>query len=172
MNTDDSTGPGLRMTRRAGFGLAAAALTAGLMPAARAESGDDGSVGTREAYVVKNYMDSADDAGGYGARVSTYVPGGGFQQADFDPYGETLMVRNGPGTNGLWVEVGVYRSADSSGEPYDLIDSDTFHCPRGKQKFDLGTPDGSGNIAEGRWVSIRMLSEAVGEWSRWARGKA
>lgn len=160
------------ITRRAGFGLGAAALVAGLAPAARGDGGGDGDYDTTADYIVSSYLDGGRDSGGYGAAISKTYSDGTIQRVDFKPYGELLLVQNRRPNYGLWVEVRVYHSADAGGAPYGLLDTDTFSGYETSQTYNLGTPDGSGNIKEGRWVAIRMEGEAVGQWSPWAYGKA
>lgn len=121
-------------------------------------------------YIEWSYLDS-EDSGGYGARVIA-IHNGASQSAWFLPHGDHLEVSTAKEDLGLWVEVRVYDSADSDGAPYGLLDTDTFQCPKRKQDYNLGTPDGSGNIKEGRWVAIRMMDEAYGVWSGWAIGKS
>lgn len=172
MSTGITTGLNHRVTRRAGFGLAAAALTAGLIPAARGEGGDGGDYGTAADYSVRSYIDDSEDSGGYGASISKKYNDGSVQFVAFEPYGDVLRFRNGRTNYGLWVEVKVYHSADAMGVPYGLLDTDEFQGFEGSEDYNLGTPDGTGNIKEGRWVAIRMIGDGVNEWSPWAYGKA
>lgn len=172
MKTHLTTGLNHRVTRRAGFGLAATALVAGLAPAARGEGRDERGYGTESGYAYQSYVEDSMDTGGYIAAVSTTYTDGSVQSAVFEPYGDLLEVRNGKPNYYLRVEVRVYHSADSDGIPYGLLDTDTFDGYDREQVYNLGTPDGSGNIKEGRWVAIRINAEAEGYWSPWAFGKA
>lgn len=158
------------ITRRAGFGIGAAALAAGLAPAARGDG--DGDYATTSDYRVHSYLESNRDSGGYRAVIIKTYRDGTFQRVEFKPYGERLLFQNRRPNYGLWVEVRVYHSADAGGAPYGLLDTDTFSGYDTDKAYNLGTPDGSGNIKEGRWVAIRMEGEAVGHWSPWAYGKA
>lgn len=69
-------------------------------------------------------------------------------------------------------EVRVYRRADAYGVPYDLVDTDTQLFTSNYSTFELGTPDGTGDIREGYWVAIRVRPEGTNSWSHWAYGKA
>lgn len=121
------------------------------------------------------------DSGGYDAVINLVTKAGAIHyKADFQAHGEKLRVwdRHTDGVRAQ-VQVRVYRHADADGVPYGIIDEDIFYVGD-YQEFNLGTPDGSGNIAEGRWVGIRIRPERVTcypepgcpEWSYWAFGKA
>ncbi|GAA1485298.1 hypothetical protein GCM10009625_21020 [Brachybacterium fresconis] len=172
MKTHLTTGLNHRVTRRAGFGLAATAVVAGLAPAARGEGRDERGYGTESDYACQSYVEDNMDTGGYIAAVSATFNDGSVQSAVFEPYGDLLEIRVGKKNYGVRVEVKVYHSADASGAPYGLLDTDTFLGFDREQVFNLGTPDGAGNIKEGRWVAIRMDAEGFGGWSSWAYGKA
>lgn len=173
MNASIRTGLNHRMTRRAGFGLAAAALTAGLAPAARADGGeDDDEYHTAKAvYRALSYLDAPDDSGGFRADLSMVYPGHAYG-ATFEPYGELLHIRGLQSETAAEVELRVYHSADAEGYPYGELDRDRFSSSQTQRTFNLGTPDGSGNIKEGRWVAIRMKLDLHDYWSPWAYGMA
>ena len=140
------------ITRRLGFGIAATAVLAGLAPAARADGRRRRTgVDTRRAFDTVSYIESSRDPGGYGARI-TY----GSVSAEFEPYGDRLLVKGPDDGTRLQVNVGIYEKADSDGVPYELIEVDNLNLGRGYHDLNLGTPDSSGNIAEGRRIEITM----------------
>jgi len=104
---------------------------------------------------VISYIDSDDDAGGYGVRIVLRHPdsnSASAYNAEFDPYDEELWVEDN-WTDGrrAVAEVRVY---NGNGQ---LVDTDRFSVGT-SQTFDLGTPDGSGNIPEGYGVDVRLCA--------------
>jgi hypothetical protein len=159
---------GRRIRLAACAGATAGALTLSLAPVSHAD-------GDWEE-LISSYRDpSPDDQGGYDASASLLPGGSGQNRASawFTAHGETLRLSDSDG-DGLrtQAEVRVYRHADADGIPYDLIDTDTFSTGSDHSvQYNLGTPDGSGNISDGRWVAIRISVDGE-PWSSWAYGIA
>jgi hypothetical protein len=131
---------------------AAASIATGLglamMPSASAEVG---------YYSYTNSWEAGNDAGGWSAVAALYPKGS--EPADYDyravfsARGETLMLED-------WESDGHHAKAyvkvyNGSGS---LVDTDTFILPdnTNREIYNLGTPDGSGNIRDGYDVSIQV----------------
>lgn len=89
-------------------------------------------------------------------------------RAVFDPYGEILTVRDDhPDGHAAKVIFRVYGSTGT-------IDVDTFYvgtADTGKT-FNLGTPDGTGDITEGRQISVQICINETSRCSTQHYGKA
>lgn len=158
---------GSRILRTASIAATAVALTMSMAPVSHAEQ--------HWEELITSYRDPAPhDDGGFDASASLLPGGEGYNRASavFRAYGETLYLSDSDG-DGLrtQAEVRVYRHADADGVPYDLIDTDRFDTGSEHKYYNLGTPDGSGNIKEGRWVAVRISVEGQ-PWSSWAYGRA
>jgi hypothetical protein len=110
---------------------------------------------------------SPNDAGGYSARSAIWRTDDPRQRyvVSFVPNGEVLHVMDRR-TDGhqARAEVAV---ASSIG----VIDHDVLRSSY-DSTFDLGTPDGTGDIAEGLSVYIRVCVGETGRCSPWAKGTA
>lgn len=110
---------------------------------------------------------SQNDAGGYSARSAIWRADDPRQRyvVSFVPYGEVLHVMDRR-TDGhqARAEVAV---ANSIG----IIDRDVLRSSY-DSTFNLGTPDGTGDIGEGLSVFIRVCVGDTGRCSPWAKGTA
>ena len=159
--------------RRAACVGAATALALSLAPPSRAHETTTCVTPASYSLAGSYRTPSPADPGSYDASISLVPTAGGSRtySAWFTAYGEKLQVTDFvTDCRRAEAEVRVYRHADAHGAPYGLIDTDRFFVGS-EATFDLGTPDGSGNITEGRWVAIRVRPEGL-RWSEWAYGKA
>lgn len=147
---------------------ATAGLAVGMAPASQAH--DDHWYEP----LVTSYDDPGPpDNGGYDASVRLLAEGegSGHYTVEFQAYDELLKLYDDHSDGRqACAQVKVYRHADSDGVPYDEIDSDRF-CTGTDRTYELGTPDGSGNIREGRWVAIRVAPWGT-TLSPWAYARA
>jgi len=82
---------------------------------------------------------------------------------DFDSYGETLKLWDGlsDGTEAV-ARVWVYNKSGT------LVDTDTFTTGT-RDSYNLGTPDGSGNIPEGYDIRFQLSGGGVTSGYWWGR---
>jgi len=111
--------------------------------------------------------DNPDDVGGLDIHAYIRVTYGGpyhyLYTAKFNAYGETLTVRNNvQDGNQAVVDLKFYFGSE-------LLEIDTYYC-RAECTFDLGTPDGSGDVRED--VRVVMKLSGGGYSTPWATGRA
>lgn len=113
---------------------------------------------------------SPNDAGGTDAWMSLRsTTGAGYHYLSytkFHAYGEVLTVEDRlEDSNQVVVDVRVYDTK------LNLRDTDKFTCPT-ECKYDLGTPDGSGDIPEGWVVKFRVGTDTMSYRTDWISGSA
>lgn len=108
---------------------------------------------------VYKYTDDHDPGGSSGS-VTLYPTGTKDPKyaVQFQAKGENLYVKNFTGGGETQARVRVW---DTSG---NLVDEDLFTTDKLDTAYNLGTPDGSGDIAEGYRVGIQVRP-AGGSWS-------
>ncbi|MEV5203403.1 hypothetical protein [Streptomyces sp. NPDC053720] len=113
---------------------------------------------------------SPNDAGGTDAWMSLWANQGvgdhHLSSTKFHAYGEVLTVEDRI-EDGAQVVVDV-RVYDTK---LNLRDTDKFTCPT-ECKYDLGTPDGSGDIPEGWVVKFRVGTDTMPYRTGWINGSA
>ena len=163
--------------RRISWAAGLLGVVAALAPGAAVAQPDGGPSGggasaTGSIYLGESYVSSAGNSSD--AWLKLVVDGSGLEGAYFARFyavGERLLLQDrwADGRR-LEAEVRVYRHADADGNPYDRIDVDRFFVGSLDVK-QLGTPDGTGDIAEGRWIALRIRPEGL-SWSGWVYGRA
>lgn len=106
------------------------------------------------------------DSGGKDAWINAKCNGTVIYKVNFNAYGEELRLEDRL-SDGYAAKANV-RVYNTSGT---LVDSDTFKNA-GSKTYNLGTPDGSGDIAEGFTVYIQLCIDTVACGASWARGIA
>lgn len=141
--------------------LACIAIASGvaLAPATVAVAGGPGN------YYSDHYKNTDDgDRGGSSGSVTVHPADETrpMYAIQFQAKGENVYVKDFSNLkSGLVARVYVY---DKSGE---IIDADSFRTKASDTAYNLGTPDGSGNIPEGYKVSIQVESVDSGYYSDW-----
>lgn len=93
---------------------------------------------------------------------------GHYYKALFDPYGEVLHVSDRfTDREQACAQVVVIDPATNR-----VVDRDSGLCTTYERRVNLGTPDGSGDIAEGLGVSIRVCTSETNVCSGWITGRA
>lgn len=156
-----------RSWRRSAVAVAAAVgLTVATVPGGSAHAAPS----SWWPYHKSHMSPTPDDAGGTDAYSSWGIAAyGTLYWVSFNAYGETLtLLDNLTDGRRAQAEVRVYRKADAYGMPYDLVDRDINLFTGTQRTFQLGTPDGTGDIPEGYYVAIRVRPEGTSYWSKWA----
>lgn len=112
---------------------------------------------------------ATNDAGGYWASSRLWLADAPERliSAMFAPRGEWLYLTDRTGDYHVArADVLVTDTSDR------VLDRDTFYADAVDDKFNLGTPDGSGDIAEGHNVWIRVCLSDTQNCAGWVRGVA
>lgn len=102
---------------------------------------------------VTSMKEAHDDPGGYNAWVEIWEKGHVDEQVEvrFDANGEVLSLYDGRQDGQYAIaEVFVYNKSGTR------VDTDVFKTGLSREQFNLGTPDGSGDIPEGYVVKINV----------------
>lgn len=143
--------------------ITATALAGGVMLAMAPTAASALSTADTEYWSYTDNSASDDDNGGKDAIGALYPkgsePGDYHYRAEFAAYGEVLTLQD-LASDGYHAKayVNVY---DEHGTH---VDKDTFILPEdtGRETYNLGTPDGTGNIPEDHKVTIQVCIDGAG----------